>query len=455
VKSRYFDVRTISNARRLSADCASSSRSIVLRSWYVSGILADMSLQSPGNSVDLDSARRSTSVHAVELGQRVHNQGTDGYTRFRERAMLVSNELSQSEDLRTIAAGERQIEPGEKSESVGIVQCALVAAGFALPEQGCDDIFGQEAQETLVRFKFDRELSSRSPVVDVETIERLDLECAFMEGAAVEPEFTDVPMAFTDPFAAGVRELQGDTVTLQRWLDVFDLDARICLRTSFVLAQEFSPGVESIAAMVGRFVEPFIVRDYTTQHGVSALDFFDLKQALPTYADFLIRNNPSIAEATLRDLAAKKRPDILRHRDPLEWYEIKPWTFSGAMKGRLKRSEILRNFDAAGVPYRPGRTYTPTKEIRTFTFDTDAGETFDMIIRAFRSSPGLILYTLCFRGDAVRYFNRVRTVAGLLGLLAAAGIIALPAEKAAALVAELSAIAQFFRVTLPALIARP
>lgn len=63
-----------------------------------------------------------------------------------------------------------------------------------------------------------------------------------------------------------------------------------------------------------------------------------------------------------------------------------------------------------------------------------------MYLEVIRPCRGLIFWNLCLKGDYVKYFNRVRTIAGVLAILLALAAEAAAAATAAAEAAEIGAI---------------
>jgi hypothetical protein len=152
-------------------------------------------------------------------------------------------------------------------------------------------------------------------------------------------------------------------------------------------------------------------------------------------------------------LAGKRRPDILTHRSPREWYEIKPASIPGAIGAWIKFNSIIADYAVRGLPYLPGTAYVPTAEIFLAGFVTPAGESLEVVLEPRRRAPGLIFWTLCIKGDYVAYFNRVRLAAGILAILVALAMVLLPAAEAAAVAAAVAEIATGLGVILAPLFA--
>lgn len=179
-----------------------------------------------------------------------------------------------------------------------------------------------------------------------------------------------------------------------------------------------------VAGQFGMLAESVIVADYIAQMsgGVlnPAVDFFDLKGWAVNYYQFLTAHHPGLP-VTRKLVATFKRPDILTDAPGRqEWYEIKPRTPSGIADGLVKLFEIPVFMDICGLPYRPGRAYTPTAEIHLADFDIH-GVRVEAYLCVERARPGLITYRLGLRGNLIEALQRIRfavmvmiIVAGLL-----------------------------------------
>jgi Putative peptidoglycan binding domain len=351
--------------------------------------------------------------------------------------VLESELLSSSADLQDVAQGVRRITAPEISESVALIQEALAAIEYSLPVAGIDDSFGGETGSAITAFKQSRGLSPSDPVVGIGTINRLDFEITYLEGAATNAHIADTKLLAFDPYLAGILELQQPGLDLtSRITDFFEFGDRMCFRLSFALSG-------SAAALVGRVVEPLVFADYCTlQAPCTPADFFDVRPGSTDYVDFLLVQHPNVDPAELGALGSLKRPDILRHRGSAsEWYEIKPMSIAGAIAGRIKVSQITTSYARLGLPYKPGNTYTPTEHITLGTFFTPEGENLRVVVHLMRRARGLIFWELCIEGDYVAYFNRVRLVAGILALMIAAAELLAPAAEAAGIAAALRALA--------------
>jgi peptidoglycan hydrolase-like protein with peptidoglycan-binding domain len=369
--------------------------------------------------------------------------------------MLISQLLGASADIQGIAAGARRMLAPEESDSVALIQEALVAVGFSLPNAGVDGSFGAETGTAVSAFKSSRGLSPTDPVVGVGTSNRLDLEVAYLEGSTADTVLRDTRALALDPYQAGFLEVSlGDTNLGQRVIDFFEFGDRICFRLSFALSGSAAQWMSE------EIVEPLVFTDYRSKQApVTSADFFDNSKSSTPYVNFLLAQHPTIDPDRLRDLGGKTRPDILRHRTPgSEWYEIKPASIAGAIGAFKKFLQIPKNYLEVGLPYLPGTRYTPTEDIPIAKFITPEGEKLDVIVHLFRRAPGLIFWELCIKGDYVQYFNRVRLVAGILAIIAllaelavAAAASAEAAATAAAVLAALRQLALEFGLVLPIL----
>ena len=69
---------------------------------------------------------------------------------------LHSQLLGSSADLNGVAAGSRTIRAPEASDSVALVQQALVAIEASPPDSGVDGIFGDETGQVVSAYKSSR-----------------------------------------------------------------------------------------------------------------------------------------------------------------------------------------------------------------------------------------------------------------------------------------------------------
>jgi hypothetical protein len=361
--------------------------------------------------------------------------------------MLHSSLIGGSSDLVSVAEGQRRILSPEHSDSVERIQQALVLLGTDFPESGIDGKFGDETGIAVSAFKESRGLSPSDPVVGIGTTKRLDLEMAYLENSTdVLEEVVDEPRILaSDPFFAGILDkFNPDRGIPERILQFFQLSDELCL--------PLGPVFDQIASTMGKLVEPKIEMDYCKlQAPCIGNDFFDQRNTSEDYTNFLRTNNPSVPEDKILSTGSSVRPDILRHRnDQPEWYEIKPLSPTG-LRDWLAKAIILRINYGGVFPYNQGKIYTPSSEISFGPFITDVGENLELFIEPRRPVPGMLLYRICIRGEYVRYFNRVRLIAGILAIIAALAPELLEAAAIEGVLEALQSLATQFGVTIPIL----
>ena len=366
--------------------------------------------------------------------------------------MLQSSLLGESPALVAVANGAQAIQPSlESSDAVARVQQALICLDFELPVAGIDGIFGTETGAAVGAFRTSRGLPFAAPVLDAEMLALLDLEIAYCEGVTGEDVLDEPAVLSKDPFFGGILDdLHPDRGIPDKILRFFELSDEFCLPLSPLVGSQ-------VASLLGRLVEPKFQKDYNKLQGISpGNDFFDLANGPKDYTDFLRAHNPTVPEATIASTGGSVRPDILRHRgDQPEWYEIKPLSPTGVRDWLAKAIKLRYNYSGS-FPYAAGRLYTPSREIELGRFWTPEGEHLQVFIEPRRPALGMILYRICLRGDYVKYFNRVRLVAGILAILVALApeILAVGAAvgEVAAYVELLTALAAKYGVTLPILL---
>ena len=103
--------------------------------------------------------------------------------------MLTSSIFSGSADLAVIEAGGRQMLAPEISDSVALVQQALLAVGMELPDNGVDGAFGNQTGNAVSSFKADRHVLPSDPIVGPGTTRRLDLEVTYLDAQTFNPAF--------------------------------------------------------------------------------------------------------------------------------------------------------------------------------------------------------------------------------------------------------------------------
>jgi hypothetical protein len=360
--------------------------------------------------------------------------------------VLQSQLLGSSADLAGVADGTRTISSPEQSESVALIQQALLAVEASLPTGGVDEWFGDETGLAVSAYKSARGLVPTDPVVGRGTIASLDREIAYLEGTSTDAVIGDGRVLALDPLFAGVLDTSFPGVDrLVR--DVFEFGDRLCFRLSFLLGAD-------IAKLFGRFVEGPIFADYCALlPPCSDADFVDAAPGSTPYVQFLQRRHPTAPPAELQALGARRRPDILSNRPTRsEWYENKPASVAGAIGAWKKLNSIPTDYARLGLPYQPGTAYQPTEEIPLAHLIGPQGEALEVIVHVWRRAPGLIFYELCIKGDYVQYFNHVRLVAGILAILVAIPGLIPAAEEGVAILAALRALAAQLEVVLPAVV---
>jgi hypothetical protein len=131
------------------------------------------------------------------------------------------------------------------------------------------------------------------------------------------------------------------------------------------------------------------------------LDTFELLPIDPSYAAFIISNNPGLGavKQVFLSITPLKRPDYMIHRPGLtEFDELKPDSIPGVIQGMEKIYEIAAYMKLLGLPYTFGVTYTPTPMIPLFSF-TLGGMPVNVSMKFTRKRSGLIVYEICIETD--------------------------------------------------------
>src|SRR4051794_33936143 len=140
-------------------------------------------------------------------------------------AVLVSSLFAGNADLELVAANRRRLQAPEESESVALLQQALVNLGFELPEGGVDGRFGPETGDAVHAFKADRGVLPSDPVVGRGTMERLDVELSFLDGADDTRFAGDARLLAGEPLTAGVLDAVHPELGIGRiLLDILEHD---------------------------------------------------------------------------------------------------------------------------------------------------------------------------------------------------------------------------------------
>lgn len=353
--------------------------------------------------------------------------------------------LGGSPDLNNVASGARTIRAPEESDSVALLQQALVAIEASLPTGGIDGAFGSETGRIVTAYKNERGLAPDDPVVGPGTTNSLDIEIAYLEGTSTDEAIRNTRILALDPLFAGTLDSSFPGVD-QLVEDFFQFGDRLCFRLSFLLGP-------ALPKELGRFVEGPIFADYCrVLPPCSDADFVDASLSSTPYIDFLLRRHPGVPPDQIRALRTRRRPDILSNRPAKsEWYEIKPASIAGAVAAWKKLNSIPADYAALNLPYVPGTAYVPTSEIPLLDVVSDHGEQLQVLLHVWRRAPGLIFYELCVKGDYVAYFNRVRLVAGILAILAAIPELIPAAEEGVVVLSTIRTLAAGLGAVLPVL----
>jgi hypothetical protein len=187
---------------------------------------------------------------------------------------------------------------------------------------------------------------------------------------------------------------------------------RLCFPPSMFTDPQFGSGFGLIA-------ERLIEQDYCSTLGCDPATTFVDNNNPTQYRNFLVAHNPSLASgagAVLLAIASATgiaRPDLLcddgARRD---WYEIKPLSPAGAAAGVQKLAEITAFMVGLGLPYVPGVTYSPAKDIPIMS-GVVLGAPLTVSLNVNRFTPGLVTYSVCLQGGLTEILAKV-TIAVLL-----------------------------------------
>lgn len=176
------------------------------------------------------------------------------------------------------------------------------------------------------------------------------------------------------------------------------------------------PGIESAeSSRFGALAEALIYADFATKYPRIGTEVFQDANNPAAYSYFLRVNNPRFGEKKLLDFHTRLRhsdlfyvPDFLVHTGTEKaFYEVKPDSVTGRSAGITKVGTLRATYVFYGLPYVAGTVFTP----RDITVASLAGQ-INVVLRAHRANPGLILYKLCV--DT----NSTLELATLLALLA-------------------------------------
>lgn len=338
--------------------------------------------------------------------------------------MLNSTLLANSAVLQSIANGGDS--PGGLClvDALRAIQVGLLSVGIGIPDI---DEAGQSmagTQRAIGEFRNTRSIPAADALLDAAFVNRLDFELSFLQGmvtpALNAATLLDPHLLRLDPLMASLigLNLQAgglDRDIISRVRRTLDLGERMCFRLSFDLI----PQVVSI--FNDQIAEPLIFADFCKINGPCVNVFFDTSKALNPYRDFLVAHNPTLTPLA-QSIGKLTRPDILSHRPPdFDWYEVKPESLYGIRNGVDKLVALLGLY--LPFPYRPGRRYKPTKDIKLGALFSPEGHQLTILLEVERTMPGLIMWALCIEGDYVEYFHRYQIVTGLLQILVGIGLI--------------------------------
>lgn len=173
---------------------------------------------------------------------------------------------------------------------------------------------------------------------------------------------------------------------------------RLCFPPGPIMGAQWGSGFGTIA-------ERFIEQDYCATLGCTpATEYID--NFNPTaYLTFMRAHNPSLLSgAPAVALAAASvtgisRPDLMTDNGVRrEYYEIKPFSPDGVAAGMEKLVEIVAFMSLLSLPYIPGTTYSPSKDIPIMS-GMVLGEPLGVALNVQRHLPGLVTYSLCLQGN--------------------------------------------------------
>jgi hypothetical protein len=207
---------------------------------------------------------------------------------------------------------------------------------------------------------------------------------------------------------------------------------RLCFPPGPIMGAQWGSGFGTLA-------ERFIEQDYCVTLGClpGVTEYIDNNN--PTaYLMFMRAHNPSLGSgAPAVALAAASvtgiaRPDIMTDNGARrDYYEIKPFSPDGVAAGMAKLVEIVAFMSLLSLPYVPGTTYSPSKDIPMLS-GMVLGEPLAVSLNVQRHLPGLVTYSLCLQGNLSAILAKVALaallawiVAQLLMMAAAAGVAAL------------------------------
>jgi hypothetical protein len=208
---------------------------------------------------------------------------------------------------------------------------------------------------------------------------------------------------------------------------------RLCFPPGPIMGPQWGSGFGTLA-------ERFIEQDYCATLGCTpATEYIDNYNP-GAYLAFMRAHNPSLgsgapaAALLAASVTGIARPDLMTDNGARrEYYEIKPFSPDGVSAGMEKLVEIMAFMATLSLPYIPGVTYSPSKDIPMWS-GMVLGEPLGMALNVQRHLPGLVTYSLCLRGNLSAILAKVALAALLAWIIAeilAAGAVIVVAAAAA------------------------
>jgi hypothetical protein len=317
--------------------------------------------------------------------------------------------------LQEVAEGKSVLARDAPEDAAFLIKIALLTLGFQLSDDAWSGGLGG-AEAAVADFRASRGLA-QGATIDQAALSRLDYELNYLEGNIEGSMLNDPLLLRRDPLmGAIIGRMVGmdiaDVTLFEILKQATQLGNRFCFRISFILGSR-------VAGLVSTGVaEPLIFIDYCRKQGPCDVDIWmDQEASHMNYRQFLQAHNPGLRR--IRQLSYLRRPDILRHKAETELYEIKAESEFGILTGGEQLFEIMTLYRAVGLPYVPGTRYRPTRSIPVVNLIGTGGEKLNVILEVLRPAPGFIVWSFCLEGDYLKYFQRVRMVAGLLAIILA------------------------------------
>nr|AWD72296.1 hypothetical protein pH8NP2_p022 [Polaromonas sp. H8N] len=190
-----------------------------------------------------------------------------------------------------------------------------------------------------------------------------------------------------------------------------------CFPVSMFQTSNFASGFGTIA-------ERMIENDYCDTFACSPSITYKDDNNPTEYRKFLVDHNPTLATKPLSTKLAGwvtlgiSRPDILCDDGVRkDYYEIKPFSPSGAVAGVGKLALIVGFMADLKLPYVPGTTYSPSKDI-PIMWGTMLGSQVGVSLNVQRHVPGIVTYTICLTGEVHALLLKA-TLTAILAYIAA------------------------------------